>query len=65
MYSISSFFITVSLPDVASRVIALLHIILVVAALCVVVGEDDETNKVEFVLIHIMVNSLKHCTDIL
>ena len=42
-----------SLPDVASGVIALLHIILVVAAFCVVVGEDDEPNKVEFVFIHV------------
>ena len=42
-----------SLPDVASHVIVLLDIISFVAALCVAVGEDDEPNKVEFVLIHI------------
>ena len=42
-----------SLPDVASGVIVLLDIISVVAAFCVVVGKDDEPNKVEFVLIHI------------
>ena len=42
-----------SLPDVASGVIVLLGIISFVAAFCVVVGEDDEPNKVEFVLIDI------------
>ena len=40
------------LPDVASGVIVLLHIISLVPAICVV-GEDDEPNKVEFVLIGI------------
>ena len=47
------FFHHCSVPDVASGVIALLHILSVVAAFCVVGGEDDEANKVEFVLIHI------------
>ena len=40
------------LPDVASGVIVLLHIISFVHAICVV-GEDDEPNKVKFVLIDI------------
>ena len=42
-----------SLPDVASGVIVLLDIISVVAAFCVVVGEDVDPNKIECVLIHI------------
>ena len=42
-----------SLPDVASGVIVLLVIISFVVVFCVVGGEDDEPNKVEFVLIHI------------
>ena len=42
-----------SLHDVASGVIVLLDIILFVATFCVVVREDGEPNKVEFVLIHI------------
>ena len=40
------------LPDVASGVIVLSHIISLVPAICVV-GEDDGPNKVEFVLIDI------------
>ena len=40
-----------SLPDVASAIIALLHIISLVVSLWVIVGEDDEPNNVEFVLI--------------
>ena len=47
------FFHNCSVPDVASGIIALLHIISVVATFCFVVGEDDEPHKVEFVLIHI------------
>ena len=47
------FFQNCSLPDVVSGVIALLHIISVVAALYVVGGKDDEPNKVKFVFIHI------------
>ena len=42
-----------SLLDVAFGVIVLLDIISFVAAFCVVGGEDDEPNKIEFVLIHI------------
>ena len=42
-----------SLPDVASGVIVLLDIISFVAAFSVVIGKDDEPNKVEFVMIHI------------
>ena len=41
-----------SLPDVASAIIALLHIISLVS-LRVTVGEDNEPNNVEFVLIYI------------
>ena len=41
-----------SLPDVASAVIPLLHIISLVSV-SVIVDEDDEPNKVEFVLIAI------------
>ena len=44
------FFYNCYLPDLASDVIVLLHIISLVPAICVV-GEDDEPNKVEFVLI--------------
>ena len=40
------------LPDVASGVIVLSCIMSLVPAICVV-GEDDEPNKVEFVLIDI------------
>ena len=47
------FFHNCSLPDVASCVIVLLDIISFVPAFRVVVGEVDEPNKVEFVLIHI------------
>ena len=46
------FFHNCFLPDVASAVIVLLRIISLVPAICVV-GEDDEPNKVEFVLIGI------------
>ena len=41
------------LPDVASAVIPLLHIISLVASISVIVSEDDEPNKVEYVLIDI------------
>ena len=44
---------TFSLPDVASAVIALLHIISFVVSVSVIVGEDDEPHKVEFVSINI------------
>ena len=46
------FFHNCYLPDVASGVIILSCIISLVPAICVV-GEDDEPNKVEFVLIDI------------
>ena len=46
------FFHYCNLPDVASGVIVLSCIISLVPAICVV-GEDDEANKVEFVLIDI------------
>ena len=44
------FFHNCYLPDVASGVIVLLHIISLVPPICVVC-EDDESNKVEFVFI--------------
>ena len=47
------FFNTFSLPDVASAVIPLLHIISPVVSVIVFFSEDDEPNKVEFVLIDI------------
>ena len=46
------FFNTFSLPDVESCVIPLLHIISLVSV-SVLVNEDSEPNKVEFVLIAI------------
>ena len=42
-----------SLPDVPSAVIPLLHMISLVFCVVIVVGEDAEPNKVEFVLIDI------------
>ena len=47
------FFHNCYLPDEASGVIVLLHIISFVAAFSIVGGVDDEPNTVEFVLIHI------------
>ena len=47
------FFNNFSLPDVASAVIPLLHIISHVVSAGVIVGEDDQPNKLEFVLIDI------------
>ena len=47
------FFNNFSLPDVASAVIPLLHIISFVVSVGVIICEDDEPNKVEFVLIDI------------
>ena len=44
------FFHNCYLPDVASGVTVLFHIISLFHAFCVV-GKDDEPNKVEFVLI--------------
>ena len=42
-----------SLSDVASAVIPLLHIVSLVVSVSVIVGEHDEPNKVDFVLIYI------------
>ena len=47
------FFHNCSLPDVASAIIALLHVISLVFSLTVDVGEDNEPNNIEFVLIDI------------
>ena len=56
------FFHNCYLPDVASGVIVLLHITSLVPAICVVC-EDDESNKVEFVLIdtHDEFTETLHC----
>ena len=48
-----TFFHNCSLPDVASTIIALLHVISLVVSLTVDVGEDNESNNIEFVLIDI------------
>ena len=48
-----TFFHNCSLPDVASAIIALLHVILLVVSLTVNVDEDNEPNNIEFVLIDI------------
>ena len=42
-----------SLPDVASAVIPLVHIISLVVSVSVTVSEHDEPNKVDFALISI------------
>ena len=47
------FFNNFSLPDVVSAVIVLFNMISLVVSVGVVVTEDDEPNKVEFVLIDI------------
>ena len=46
-------FNNLSLPDVASAVIPVLHMISLIVSLGVIVNEDDEPNKIEFVLIDI------------
>ena len=50
------FFNNFCLPDVVSAVIVLFDMISLVVSICVVVAEDDEPNKVEFVLILFVVN---------
>ena len=53
------------LPGIPSAIIPLLHIISLVVSVTVTVGDDNEPNNVEFVLIYIfIVNSLKHFSDI-
>ena len=47
------FFNNFCLPDVVSAVIVLFDMIPLVVSICVMVAEDDEPNKVEFVLIDI------------
>ena len=42
-----------SLPDVASAVMPLVHIVSLVVCVSVTVPEDDEPNKVDFVFISI------------
>ena len=54
-----------SLPDVASAVMPLVHIVSVVVCVSVTVPEDDEPNKVVLYLYLFLVNLIKHCTDIL
>ena len=46
-------FINLSLPDVVSGVILLFNMISLVVSIGFIVTEDDEPNKVEFVLIDI------------
>ena len=59
------FFHNCYLPDVASGVTVLLHIISLVPAICIV-GEDDEPHRSRICIDrYAMLNSLKHCTDIL
>ena len=48
-----TFFHNCSLPDVASAIIALLHVISLVVSLTVDVSEDNEPKNIEFVLIDI------------
>ena len=48
-----TFFHNCSLLNVASAIIALLHVISLVVSLTVNVGEDNEPNNIEFVLIDI------------
>ena len=48
-----TFFHNCSLSDVVSAIIALLHVISLVVSLTVNVGEDNEPNNIEFVLIDI------------
>ena len=48
-----TFFHNCSLPDVASAMIALLQVSSFVVSLTVDVGEDNEPNNIEFVLIDI------------
>ena len=47
------FFHNCCLPGVASAIIALLHIISLFVSVTVTVGDDNEPNNVEFVLIYI------------
>ena len=47
------FFHNCYLPDVASAILALLHVISLVVCVTVSVGEDNEPNNIEFVLIDI------------
>ena len=47
------FFHNCCLPGVASAIIALLHIISLVVSVTVIVGDDNEPNNVELVLIYI------------
>ena len=48
-----TFFHNCALPDVASAILALLHVISLVSSVIVNVGEDNEPNNIEFVLIDI------------
>ena len=48
-----TFFHNCSLPDVASAIIALLHVMSLVVCLIVDVGKDNKPNNMEFVLIDI------------
>ena len=47
-----NFSVSFFLPDVVSPVSVLFTMISFVVSICVIHGDDDEANKVEFVLIH-------------
>ena len=51
----AKFFSKFCLPDVVSPVSVLFTMISFVVSICVIHGDDDEANKVEFVLIHMCV----------
>ena len=59
------FFDKFCLPDEVSAVTLLFSMISLVVSIGVIVGEDDEPNKVEFVLIDFVINGVKHCIDII
>ena len=56
-FDISAFYIKFfnkfCLPDVVSAVIVVFNMMSLVVSICVMVADDDEPNKVEFVLIDI------------
>ena len=54
-----TFFHNCSLPDVASAMIALLHVSSLAVFLTVDVGEDNEPNNIEFILIYIHCEFMK------
>ena len=49
----AKFFSKFCLPDVVSAVSVLFTMMSLVVSICVILSDDDEANKAEFVLIHI------------